>query len=116
MLRRTPIQVVLSACCVIALSAFPRGQQEVRTGAPPEIRALVDAVLKALDADAAAWEAMAQDRFSADHLKKTTAADRKELFEKIRKDFGKVTFERATREGPDAPLQLHVKEIGRAHV
>jgi D-alanyl-D-alanine carboxypeptidase len=109
MLRRTPIQIVLSAWCVIALSAFPRGQQEVRTGAPPEIRALVDAVLKALDADAAAWEAMAKERFSADHLKKTSAADRKELFEKIRKDFGKVTFERATRDGPDAPLQLHVK-------
>jgi CubicO group peptidase (beta-lactamase class C family) len=109
MLRRTPIQVVLVTCCVFALSAFPRGQQEVRTGPPPEIRSLVDAVLKALDGDAAAWETMAKDRFSADHLKKTSAADRKELFEKIRQDFGKVAFERATREGPDGPLQLHVK-------
>ncbi|HYN07726.1 MAG TPA: serine hydrolase domain-containing protein [Vicinamibacterales bacterium] len=109
MSRRPAVQIVLSFVCVMALAAAPRGQQEVRTGAPPEIRALVDAVLKALDGDAAAWEAMAKERFSADHLNKTTAGDRKELFEKIRKDFGKLTFERATREGPDAPLQLHVK-------
>ena len=109
MLRKTVIQIVLFAGCLIAPVAIGLSAQEVRTGPPPEIRALVDAFLKALNGDAAAWEAMAKERFSADHLKNTTAADRKQLFDKIRADFGNVTFERATREGPDAPLQLHVK-------
>jgi CubicO group peptidase (beta-lactamase class C family) len=102
------VQIVLPLVCAIALGASPRGAQEVRTGPPPEIRALVDAFLKALDGDAAGWEAMAKEHFSADHLKKTSAADRKQMFEKIKADFGKVTFQRATREGPDAPLDLHV--------
>ena len=109
MYRRTLIQIALFLGCLIAPVAIDLGGQEVRTGPPPEIRALVDAFLKALNGDAAGWEAMARERFSADHLKNTTAADRKQLFDKIRADFGTVTFERATREGPDAPLQLHVK-------
>ena len=87
----------------------PAPAQEVRGGPPPEIRALVDSFLKALNADAAAWEAMAKERFSAEHLKQANAADRKQLFDKIRADFGTVTFERAVREGPEAPLQLQVK-------
>ena len=109
MLKKPAIQIVLSLWCVAMVAAQSRAQEEVRTGPPPEIRTLVDAFLKALDGDAATWEAMAKERFSADHLKNTTAADRKELFDKIRKDFGKVPFARAIREGPDAPLQLQVK-------
>ena len=109
MLRKPAIQIVLSLWCVATFAAQPRAQ-EVRTGPPADIRALVDAFLKALDGDAATWEAMAKERFSADHLKTTTAADRKELFDKIRKDFGKITFERAVREGPDAPLELRSKD------
>ncbi|HEY7475305.1 MAG TPA: serine hydrolase domain-containing protein [Vicinamibacterales bacterium] len=105
---RRPTLFVLPFVFVLTFAVMPRAQ-EVRTGPPPEIRALVDAFLKALDGDAAAFETMAKERFSADHLKKTSVADRKELFEKIRADFGKVTFERAVREGPDAPLQLQVK-------
>jgi CubicO group peptidase (beta-lactamase class C family) len=108
MLKRLAPVLAPPLAFVLALAAAPRAQ-EVRTGPPPEIRVLVDAFLNALDGDAAAWEAMAKERFSADHLKKTSVADRKELFEKIRADFGKVTFERAVREGPDAPLQLQVK-------
>ena len=112
MLRKPAIQIVLSLWCVATFAAQPRAQ-EVRSGPPAEIRALVDAFLKALDGDAATWEAMAKERFSADHLKNTTAADRKELFDKIRKDFGKVTFERAVREGPDAPLRATGQRIDR---
>jgi hypothetical protein len=100
---------VLPFAFLLAFVALPDAQEGIRTGPPPEIRALVDAVLKALDGDAAGWETMAKERFSADHLKKTSAADRKQLFDKIRADFGKLTFERAVREGPDAPLHLQVK-------
>jgi D-alanyl-D-alanine carboxypeptidase len=106
---RTKLKGILLAVTCLATTATPVPAQEVRGGPPPEIRTLVDSFIKALNADAAAWEAMANERFSADHLKKTTAADRKQLFDKIRADFGTVTFERAVREGPEAPLQLQVK-------
>jgi D-alanyl-D-alanine carboxypeptidase len=108
-MSRRLTQIAMAFVCAIAFAASLRGApQEVRGGPPPEIRALVDAFLKALDGGAAGWEAMAKERFSADHLTKTSAADRKQLFDKIKADFGKVTFQRATREGPDAPLDLHV--------
>jgi CubicO group peptidase (beta-lactamase class C family) len=109
MSRRLTVRIALSCWCLVALIAVPLGGQEpVRQGPPPEIRALVDAFLKALEGDATAWEAMAQERFSADHLTKTTPADRKALFEKIRTDFGKLTFQGARRSGPEAPLDLQV--------
>jgi CubicO group peptidase (beta-lactamase class C family) len=101
------IRLVLAVTC-LAAAATPAHAQEVRSGPPPEIRALVDSFVKALNGDAAAWEAMAKERFSAAHLEHTTAADRRQLFDKIRADFGTVTFERAVREGPEAPLQLQV--------
>ncbi len=108
MSRRLTVRIALSCWCLIALVAAPVAAQE-RQSPPPEIRALVEAVMKAVSADAAAWEAMAKERFSAAHLKNTTPADRKELFDKIRADFGTPTFGGAVRRGPDAPLELQVK-------
>ena len=79
-------------------------------GAPPEIRALVDAFIKALNSDAAAWEAMAQERFSADLLKKRPAADRKKL---LRESCAPTSapsrsIARSAR-GPTRRSSLHVK-------
>jgi CubicO group peptidase (beta-lactamase class C family) len=83
-------------------------QEVVRQGAPPEVRALVDAVVKALNDNADAWEALAKERFTPALLKQQTVTERKAQHEKVRADLGAVKFERATRMGPDAPLQLHL--------
>lgn len=99
-------------CPVLLVFAMTRGyaQQIVTTGPPPEIRAHVDALLKALNGDSAeAWEKMAQEHFSPDMLKKRTPEERQKLWQRMHGDLGKVTMERGVRKGPDAPLELHVK-------
>jgi CubicO group peptidase (beta-lactamase class C family) len=100
----------LAVFVLLALFGWRLPAQEVRRGGPPpEIRALVDAFVNAMNGSADAWEAMAKERFSAAYLKARPAADRKKLYDSIKKDLGEVTFERAVREGPEAPLQLHVR-------
>ena len=101
----------LAVSALLMLIAWPLPAQEARRGGPPpEIRALVDAFLNAVNSSTAGdWETMAKERFSAAFLKARPAADRKKLYDSIKKDFGTVTFERAVREGPEAPLQLQVR-------
>ncbi len=96
---------------LLLLLAVPaaRAQEVVRTGAPPEVRALIESVVKALNDGADAWETLATARFTPALLKQSTAADRKAQYDKFRAEVGTVTFERATRMGPDAPLELTLK-------
>jgi hypothetical protein len=102
--------LIATAALMFTTTAANASAQEVRVGGPPpEIRALVDAVVAALNSrQASAWEAMAQERFAPEYLKKSTPEERRRIHEKFRADFGVVTFERATREGPDAPLTLQL--------
>src|SRR3954452_24758935 len=94
--------------CVIVMSAsgLVHVQERVITGPPPGERAAIDAIVKALNADAAGWDATAQDRFSPELLTKQTAADRRAGFEKLRQDFGSIKVGRITRRGPDAPVEM----------
>jgi CubicO group peptidase (beta-lactamase class C family) len=95
---------------VLAAAVASATQQVVRTGPLPEIRTLIDACLKALNSGSADdWEAFAKERFSPDLLNKRPAADRKQLFERIRGDLGTLTLDSVRRRGPDAPLELNVK-------
>ena len=95
---------VLSAA--VSLSA----QQAVRTSAPPEIRALVDSVIQAVNSGSAdAWEAFAQARFAPSLLQKQTRDQRAEQYRQIADRFGTVAMNGVRRQGPDAPLELMVK-------
>lgn len=77
-------------------------------GPPPEIRGHIDALVKALNSGSSdAWEKMAQEHFSPGELKRRSAEARKQVFENLRRDFGAVSL--GGVEGPDQPLQLHVK-------
>lgn len=80
-------------------------------GPPPEIRQHVQALVAAYNSGSAEqWEAMAQEHFAPAGLAGRSAADRRDLLERLRGDFGNsITLDRVTREGPDAPLKLHVK-------
>jgi len=108
---RNRVRPVFILCAALALGSFhPRAQEVVRTGPPPEIRALVDGFMTATNSgNADTFEAMTKERFSPEFLKRRPAEERKKLFEKLRADFGTITLERGMREGPDAPLDLHVK-------
>jgi len=98
------------AVLLIATAASLSAQQPARTGAPPEIRALVDSVLQAVNSGSAeAWEAFAQARFAPSLLQQQTREQREEQYRQIADLFGTVAMNGVRREGPDAPLQLNVK-------
>lgn len=91
--------------CAILTLAPVRAQEGNTGGPPPEIRALVAAVLQGVNGGPAAWEAMAGERFSQALIERQSAA-RLATYDKLRADFGTVTLDRVMRRGPDAPLEL----------
>jgi CubicO group peptidase (beta-lactamase class C family) len=106
---RTSLRLALLLALVVP--ALTRTQERtVVGGPPPEIRTLVDGFLKAVNsASADEFEAMAKAHFSPKYLASQTATQRSQLQSDIRKQLGTVTMERARRQGPDEPLELHVK-------
>ena len=97
------------AAFLIAAGVTFSAQQAVRTGAPPEIRELIDAVRLAVNGGADAWESFAQARFAPALLQKQTREQRAEQYRQIADRFGTIALDGVRREGPDAPLQLMVK-------
>ena len=105
-LRRCTYSFVL----VLALATSAAAQQHVGDGPPPEIRAHIDAFVKAFNSgNPDAWEAMAQAHFSPAALQRRTAAQRKDGYQSLRRDFGNITITRVERNAPDAPLEISVK-------
>jgi D-alanyl-D-alanine carboxypeptidase len=93
---------LLAFTLICVLFAF--GQQ----GPPPEIRGHIDALVKALNSGSSdEWERMAQEHFASAELKRHSPEARKQIFDNLRRDFGNVSLGRV--EGPEQPLQLHVK-------
>ena len=84
-------------------------QEVVRTGPPPAIRALVDGTIAAINGDAAGFEAFALANFAPSFLDGRSREDRADLHRRLQNDFGTLTLERVLRDGPSAPLDLHVK-------
>jgi D-alanyl-D-alanine carboxypeptidase len=104
--RRATLMVSLIISCAVSLPA----QQVVRKEAPPEIRDLVEAVVTAVNSGSHdAWEAFGQQRLSPGLLKRQSAEERKQQYERLRAEFGTIALDRVTRRGPDAPLELNVK-------
>ena len=71
-------------------------------------RGHIDALVKALNSGSSdEWEKMAQEHFSPGELKRHSAEARKQVADNMRRDFGIISLGRV--EGPDEPLQLHIK-------
>jgi hypothetical protein len=64
--------------------------------------------VKALNSgNADQWEKMTQEHFSPGERKRHSAAERKQVFDNLRRDFGTISV--GMVEGPDEPLRLHIK-------
>jgi D-alanyl-D-alanine carboxypeptidase len=98
--------LLLASSLIFALSAS--GQQVVTAGPPPEIRSHIDALMKALNSGSSEqWEKMAQEHFSPGELKRHSVEERRQVFDNLHRDFGAISL--GMVEGPDEPLQLHIK-------
>jgi D-alanyl-D-alanine carboxypeptidase len=105
-----PCRSLRSLLLAFSLIAASAAASQVRTGPPPEIQALFAAFTLAMNSGSAeTWEAFVQARFAPALAQKNTPQQRAEMYGALAKDFGTITIERVTREGPGAPLQLNVK-------
>jgi CubicO group peptidase (beta-lactamase class C family) len=110
-MRSTTIVFASFLSILLLPSATLGGQERVMgQGPPPEIRALIDAFVEAVNSGSVEkWEAMAQARFTPEFLKRRPAAERAALYQRLRADFGTIRPDRVNRRGPSAPLQLQVR-------
>jgi D-alanyl-D-alanine carboxypeptidase len=102
--------LAIAAISLLA-SASASGRQAVRTGGPPpEIRALFDGFIAAFNSGSAeTWEAFTKERFTPALLQKIPADRRAGMYRQLVDDFGTIALDRVLRDGPDAPLNMHVK-------
>src|SRR5262245_57203398 len=89
--------IMTIAIAFAAVSAAP-AQEQIRKEAPPEIRALFGALADGANGDATAWERFAQAHYTAELLKKETAAQRSALHERIAGRFGTIAIDQARRQ------------------
>jgi CubicO group peptidase (beta-lactamase class C family) len=109
-MTRSAVGRIALVVAVLIAAAIPSAQEVRRASPPPEVRALFDALLAAVNGGSAdGWEAFAQERFLPELLKKQSREDRARLYRQIVDRFGSISIGSARREGPDAPLQLNIK-------
>lgn len=71
-------RALLAVACVLLISVPGVSTRQVRTGPPPEIRQLIDAVVQAMNSGSAeSWEAFAQARYAPELLTKQTVVQRR---------------------------------------
>ncbi len=105
-----PARSLLTLVVFLITIATPAAQEVRRGGPPPEVRAVFEALLDALNGGSEdAWEVFVQGRFSPSYLQKQSSAERAQLYRQIVDRFGAIEVEQVRRQGPDAPLQMMVK-------
>ena len=72
----------------------------------PEIRARISEFVAGVNGTADAFEAMAQAHFTPAALARRSAAERRQLFERLHGDFGTIQVERVLREGDTLNLKV----------
>jgi len=92
----------------LGVATLASAQEVVRKEAPPEIRALFQALAQGANGDAAAWDSFAKAHYTDALFKKKTPAQRAEIQRKIQDKFGTISIGAARRE-MDGPLQVMVK-------
>jgi D-alanyl-D-alanine carboxypeptidase len=99
-----------TAILILAFALSVHAQEVVRTGPTPQMRAFFDQLVAAFNSGKAeTWDAFVQERFSPELQQKIPAANRAQMYQQLVDDFGTIAIGRVQREGPDAPLQMHIK-------
>ena len=111
MIQRQSVHVSLFILAVLALcGAALAAQERISGGPPPHVRARIDAFVQAFNSGSAEqFEAMAKESFTPELLARRSAAERAKAYQQMFKEFGKITPGSVTRQGPSAPLNLHIK-------
>jgi D-alanyl-D-alanine carboxypeptidase len=79
-------------------------------GAPPEMRALLDAFVQAFNSGSTdAWESFVQARFAPALVQRFPRPDRDQMYQRLRDEFGTIALGGVQREGPGAPLRMRIK-------
>jgi D-alanyl-D-alanine carboxypeptidase len=92
---------MLAALAVAA--AHPTAQ-----GPDPEVRAHVDALIEAINSgDPAKFEAMAEQHFAPEMLKRRTPEDRRQVLARLKSDPGTISADRIRRDNETLTLELH---------
>ncbi|MEO8361884.1 MAG: hypothetical protein ABI672_17755 [Vicinamibacteria bacterium] len=108
--RRSALSLITAGSLLGAALGPASAQQVVVGGPPPALRKSLDGFQKAFNSGSADdFEAMAKSTYTAEELKRQTAADRKKEYLKWHADFGTIQFRGVERRGPDAPLEISVK-------
>jgi D-alanyl-D-alanine carboxypeptidase len=93
----------------LMVAAAAAGQVVRQGGPPPEVRAVFDALLEAVNGGSAeAWEAFAQARFTPAFLQQQSPHERAQFYQQLVDRFGTIAIESVRRQGQDAPLQMHI--------
>lgn len=93
---------------LLAAGAATPAQQIVQTGPPPEIRALIEGFIQAVNGDDAAWDAYARAQYAPAYLQTQTPQERAALHRQIVDRFGTVARGPVRREGPEGPLEISI--------
>src|ERR671912_559330 len=104
----TRIVRVSMMALALGVATLASAQEVVRKEAPPEIRALFQALTEGANGDAAAWDVFAKAHYTDELFKKETPAQRAEIQKKIQDKFGTISIGAIRRE-MDGPLQVMVK-------
>jgi hypothetical protein len=106
-MNRVILRYALLFVFSLTLALLASGEQVV-TGPPPEVKGHIDAFVNALNSGRPElWEQMAQEHFSPGALKRHSVEKRRQVFDDLRRDFETISV--GMVEGPDEPLQVHVK-------
>lgn len=98
------MRIRLTTAAVVFVAIAVCGAQ----GPDPAIKARIDTFVSALNGGPEAFEAMAQESYTPAFLARRTPAERRQLVERLRGDFGTIAAPRVTRDADEA-LVLHVR-------
>lgn len=94
---------------LVAAGAATSAQPIVQTGPPPEIRALIEGFIQAVNGDDAAWDAYTRAHYAPAYLQAQAPQERAALHRQIVDRFGTVARGPVRREGPEGPLEISIK-------
>lgn len=94
-------KIASAVLAIVTIGGSAAAGAQERRQAPPEIRTLLTEFVAAVNSGKPdEWETMAKKHFTESFLAKRDAAERRKLFDALRKDFGTITSDGRSGEDP----------------